>query len=104
MELPTRIFTSRECCLQTIHQLQNGHVMFARLLSPHVHRSLDFATVIVFATAPLALGLTGAPRMLAWTLAFVHLAMTLFTGFGEVVKPVTLVQHGAVELAVGVVL
>ena len=104
MEPLERILTSRDGWLRPTHHHQNGHVMFAKILSPHVHRSLDFATVVIFSIAPVALGLTGAPRVLAWTLAVVHLAMTLFTGFGVTPKPVTLSQHGAVELVVGVVL
>lgn len=76
-----------------------------RLIPPAVHRMLDLATVVAFAVAPAALGLSGFPATLAYLLAVVHLAMTLLTrGASHPRRPVPLWMHGAVECAVGVAL
>ena len=74
-------------------------------IRPTTHRVLDGVTVVVFAAAPLALGLTGVAAYLAWTLAVVHLLMTLLTAFPDgAPRPVPLRLHGLVELVVGPVL
>lgn len=78
--------------------------MRAEHLSPGIHRLLDYVTIAIFAVAPSVLGFTGVPRILAYVLAVVHLAMTLATRFGAESRPVSLALHGMVELAVGVVL
>lgn len=74
-------------------------------ISPRTHGLLDYATVAVFALAPVAFGLEGLAAGLSYGLAAVHLAMTLGTAFPMgVVRVVSFPGHGAVELAVGVAL
>ncbi len=74
------------------------------LLSPGVHRALDFVTVAVFALAPTVFGLVGWPAWISYALAAVHLLMTVLTRFPGVAGPIPPKLHGMVELAVGVVL
>ncbi len=50
-------------------------------MSPTTHGYLDYLTVAAFLAAPTLLGLNGLPAMLSWTLAGVHLALTLATDF-----------------------
>ena len=52
-----------------------------KLITPTVHGYLDYLTVVVFLLAPKLLGLEGLPALLSWTLAGVHLALTLVTDF-----------------------
>jgi hypothetical protein len=76
-----------------------------RVLSPKIHMLLDFATVVVFLLAPLAVGLGGLPAAICYLLAIIHLLMTLATRFpGSASKPISLVLHGMVELAVAILL
>jgi len=76
-----------------------------KILSARVHGILDYAVVAGFAVMPDALGLSGTPRYLAWTLAAVHLTLTLVTDFPVgVIKLVPLRAHGLIELIVGPVL
>lgn len=76
-----------------------------RPIRPHVHRTLDFVTVVGFAAAPSLLGLQGLPATLSYVLAFVHLALTLLTRFSPAERGlVPLRAHGLIELLVGVVL
>jgi hypothetical protein len=74
-------------------------------IPPSTHRLLDGLTVIGFAAAPLLVPLSGPAAWLAWTLATVHLLMTLATrspdGRWGIVP---LRWHGAVELVVGITL
>lgn len=71
-------------------------------ISPRVHGYIDYFTVAVFLLAPMAVGLTGVSAMLAYTLAGVHLLMTLMTDFPlGVVKLIPFAVHGWVERAVG---
>ncbi|HEX2570482.1 MAG TPA: hypothetical protein VH877_13070 [Polyangia bacterium] len=73
-----------------------------KILSPRLHGYLDYLTVLIFVLAPTLLGLTGVPAMLAYTLAGVHLAMTLLTNFPMgLVKLVPMPLHGWVERVVG---
>ena len=75
------------------------------LISPSMHRFLDFLTIFVFAAAPAVLGMTGAPAILSYALAAVHLTLTLLTQFSREKGGVfPLALHGWIELAVGVVL
>lgn len=75
------------------------------LVSPKVHRALDFVTVVGFLLAPVVLGLTGWPAYLAYGLAVVHLGVTLGTRSpGGTRGPLPLPAHGGLELAVGVAL
>ena len=76
-----------------------------RFLTPAIHRVLDFVTVLAFALAPTLVPLTGLPAILAYTLAVVHLALTLATEFTESGrKPLSLRGHGALEAVVGIAL
>ncbi len=50
-------------------------------ITPSAHGYLDYVTVAVFLLAPNLLGLNGLPALLSWTLAGVHLALTLVTDF-----------------------
>ncbi len=75
------------------------------MISPGAHRALDFVTVIAFAAAPTALGLTGLPATISYLLACVHLALTLVTRFSTGgSQPIAFKIHGAVEMVVGPVL
>ncbi len=75
------------------------------LLRPNGHRIVDFIAVAGFAVAPLLLHLDGAPAVLSYVLAVVHLGVTLATAFpGTSRQPLTLAAHALVELGVGVVL
>jgi hypothetical protein len=77
----------------------------ARSVNAHTHRTLDFATVTVFLLAPIALRLAGAAAYLSYTLAVVHLGVTLATAFpGAAARPLPIAAHGAIELAVGAAL
>ena len=76
-----------------------------KIISPLVHGYLDYFTVIVFLLAPTLAGLTGAAAMLAYALAAIHLAMTLFTDFPlGLTKIIPFTLHGWVERIVGPVL
>jgi hypothetical protein len=71
-------------------------------LTPTQHAWLDYATVIIFAVAPSLLGLSGIAAMLSYTLAGVHLLVTLLTAFPGGVWPVIPFRlHGFIEMAVG---
>ena len=50
-------------------------------ITPTTHGYLDYVTVAVFLLAPKLLGFEGLPALLSWTLAGVHLALTLATDF-----------------------
>lgn len=74
-----------------------------RILTARIHGVLDLVTVVVFLLGPLLLGLGGSPAAIAYTLAAVHLLMTLFTRFPMGVwKQIPFVVHGIVELVVGI--
>jgi hypothetical protein len=75
------------------------------IIGPALHRVLDFVTVLAFMVAPSILGLSGFPATLAYTLAGVHLGMTLLTQFSpHDHRLVPLSLHGVVEALVGVTL
>ena len=50
-------------------------------ITPITHGYFDYVTVAVFLLAPKLLGFEGLPALLSWTLAGVHLALTLATDF-----------------------
>ena len=50
-------------------------------ITPSTHGYLDYVTVAVFLLAPKLLGFEGLPALLSWTLAGVHLVLTLATDF-----------------------
>ena len=71
-------------------------------VTPHTHGFLDYVTVILFLLAPRLLGLEGLPALLSWTLAGVHLALTLATDFPLGLRPwLPFWLHGWIERIVG---
>jgi hypothetical protein len=73
-----------------------------KILNPRTHGYLDYVTPILFLVAPTLFGLTGIPAMLAYTLAIIHLVMTLVTDFPlGPVKFLPFTIHGWVERVVG---
>lgn len=73
-----------------------------KLITPSLHGYLDYLTVIIFLAAPKILGFEGLPALLCWTLAGVHLALTLATDFPLGWRPfVPFWIHGAIEKIVG---
>jgi hypothetical protein len=76
-----------------------------RILSARVHGVIDLVLVAVLLLGPVLVGLGGSPAAIAWTLAAVHLLMTLFTRFPMGVwKRIPFFVHGIVELVVGIAL
>lgn len=76
-----------------------------RILDARVHGVLDLIVVVAFLLGPLLFGLGGSPAAIAYTLAIVHLLMTLLTRFpmGRW-RVIPFPVHGIVELIVGVAL
>ena len=73
-----------------------------RILNARIHGSLDFVTVALLVVGPLLFGLGGSVAAIAWTLAAVHLVLTLVTRFPYGRVPlVPFVVHGLIELAAG---
>ena len=76
-----------------------------RILDARLHGILDLVTVLIFVLAPTVFGLGGSPAAIAYTLALVHLVLTLLTRFPMGIwKVIPFVVHGIVELVVGVAL
>jgi hypothetical protein len=76
-----------------------------KIISSEIHAALDYLTVIIFALAPTAIGLTGTAAIISYALAVVHLSMTLVTDMPfSLVKIVPIKLHALVELTVGPVL
>jgi peptidoglycan/LPS O-acetylase OafA/YrhL len=76
-----------------------------RILSPRIHGVLDLVVVAVLVLGPIVLGLGGSPAAIAYSLAAIHLLMTLITDFPMGVwKKIPFFVHGIVELIVGVAL
>ena len=76
-----------------------------RILSPRIHGVIDLATVLVLLLAPTLIGLGGSPAAIAYSLAAIHLLLTLLTRFPMGVwKTIPFVYHGIVELVVGIAL
>jgi hypothetical protein len=76
------------------------------LLTRAQHAGVDILTVVVFALAPVVLGLEDTAATLAYVLAGVHLLMTLLTADlpRSPGRLVSLPLHGLVEAVVGVAL
>jgi hypothetical protein len=73
-----------------------------KVISPRTHGYLDFLTVGIFLLAPTLLGLSQIPAMLAYSLAAVHLIVTLTSDFPfGVVKLIPFTIHGWIERLVG---
>jgi hypothetical protein len=76
--------------------------MLMKLITPSAHGYLDYLTVVVFLAAPKILGFEGLPALLSWTLAGVHLALTLATDFPLGLRPwLPFWIHGWIERIVG---
>lgn len=76
-----------------------------RLLDARIHGVIDLVLVVIFLLAPLLYGLGGSPAAIAYTLAVVHLVLTLLTRYPMGLrKVVPFVAHGIIELLVGVFL
>lgn len=74
-----------------------------RILSPWVHGVIDFIMVAALVLGPIVAGLGGSPAAIAFTLAAVHLLLTLLTDFPMGVwKRIPFFVHGIVELVVGI--
>jgi hypothetical protein len=73
-----------------------------KIFSNRVHGVLDYVTVAIFAAAPGVLGFEGLPEGLCYSLAVVHLMMTLATDFEMGLwKVIPIAVHKWVETAVG---
>jgi hypothetical protein len=73
-----------------------------KVITPTVHGYLDYLTVVVFLAAPNLVGFEGLPALLSWTLAGVHLALTLATDFPLGWRPwLPFWVHGWIERVVG---
>lgn len=73
-----------------------------KVITPRVHGYLDFVTVILFLSAPALLGLSQVPAMLAYSLAVIHLIVTLASDFPfGIVKIIPFPVHGWIERIVG---
>ena len=73
-----------------------------KVISPRIHGYLDFLTVFIFLLAPTLLGLEQLSAILAYSLATVHLIVTLASDFPfGVVKLIPFTVHGWIERMVG---
>ncbi|MBP6367958.1 MAG: hypothetical protein KBA82_12130 [Nitrosomonas sp.] len=73
-----------------------------KVISPRTHGYLDFLTVVIFLLAPTLLGLGQLSAILAYSLAVVHLIVTLASDFPfGVVKLIPFTVHGWIERMVG---
>ena len=73
-----------------------------KVISPRIHGYLDFLTVFIFLFAPTLLGLGQLSAILAYSLAAVHLLVTLTSDFPfGVVKLIPFTIHGWIERMVG---
>ncbi len=76
-----------------------------KVLTPRVHGVLDYLMVLVFVAAPTVLGLSGLPATIAYTLAGVHLLLTLATDFPPgVLRIIPFPMHGMIEIVVSALL
>ena len=75
------------------------------MINPKIHGYLDILTVVFFALAPSLFDLSSIGMKLSYTLAGVHLGMTLLTNFPMgMIKSIPIKVHGFVELVVGIAL
>jgi hypothetical protein len=76
-----------------------------KILNSKAHGYLDYAVVALFLAAPSVLGLTGIPAIISYTLAIVHLLVTVVTIFPlGLIRLLPLKFHGLIELVVSFVL
>ena len=73
-----------------------------KVISPRIHGYFDFLTVFIFLLVPTLLGLEQLSAILAYSLAVVHLIVTLASDFPfGVVKLIPFTVHGWIERMVG---
>lgn len=73
-----------------------------KLISPRIHGYLDIVTVLLFLLAPTLFGLNQLPALLAYSLAVVHLIVTLTSDFPfGIIKIIPFPIHGWIERIVG---
>ena len=73
-----------------------------KVISPRIHGYFDFLTVFIFLLAPTLLGLGQLSAMLAYSLAVVHLIVTLASDFPfGIIKLIPFTVHGWIERMVG---
>ena len=76
-----------------------------KIVSARMHGYLDYITVVGFAVAPALFALEGLPKMICYSLAGIHLVVTLLTDFPlGVAHLIPSAVHGAIELVVSVAL
>jgi hypothetical protein len=76
-----------------------------KILSSRMHGFLDYVTVIFLLLTPYLFGFNGLVAYFTLSLGIVHLVLTLFTNFEwGLFRIVPLRIHGAIELAVSVLL
>jgi hypothetical protein len=74
-------------------------------LSPRVHGILDYITVLFLLLSPSLFDMQNAGSVFTYSLAIVHLILTLFTDFpAGALKIVPLKIHGLVEVIVSIAL
>lgn len=72
-----------------------------KLISAKMHGILDYVTVLFLLAAPSIFVMSDTARYFTYTLAVVHLVLTLFTNFDMgLIKIVPLKLHGLIELLV----
>lgn len=75
------------------------------MITSKIHGVLDYVTVLIFALSPSLFALSETGATIAYTLAVVHLLMTILTAFSMgVIKVIPFQFHGYVELVVGLTL
>lgn len=83
-------------------QINIGRRILVKVISPCIHGYLDFLIVAIFLLAPTVLGLSQLPAMLAYSLAAVHLIVTLASDFPfGMFKLIPFTIHGWIEHLVG---
>lgn len=76
-----------------------------KLISPKLHGIIDYLVVAFLLASPLVFGFTGLLATFTYTLAIVHLSLTVATNFqAGLIKVIPLSAHGAIELVVGIAL
>ena len=74
-----------------------------RFITARAHGLIDIVAVLVFVLGPILFGLGGEPAAISYSLAALHLLLTLLTRFPMgVMKAIPFFAHGIVELIVGV--
>ena len=76
-----------------------------RRLSPRVHGIMDYITVLFLVLSPQLFEMQFIATVFTYSLAFIHLALTLLTDFEMGLFPIVpLSVHGAIELLVSILL